>query len=104
MKRVAKSLPNSPRKKRFVIGKMTEEIGLKVTGIHQKVRTGISPKQIDHVQKNKISWQAPGRKDRVLSQEVLSNGETLKKTCQVYTVHAYVTEVSISSISGRNER
>ena len=33
MKRVAKSLPNSPRKKRFVIAKMAEEVGLKVKGI-----------------------------------------------------------------------
>ena len=87
MKRVAKSLPNSPRKKRFVIAKMAEEVGLKVKGIHWKVCTGISPKQIDDVQnffeKNEISWQAPGRKDRVISREVLSNGETSKKTTQV---------------------
>ena len=47
MKRVAKSLPNSPRKKWFVIAKMAEEVSPKVKGIHWKVRTGISPKQID---------------------------------------------------------
>ena len=41
MKRVAKSLPNSPRKKRFLIAKMAKEVGLKVKEIH---RTGISPK------------------------------------------------------------
>ena len=51
MKRVAKSFPNSPRKKRFVIANMAEEVGLKVKGIHRKVRTGISPKQIDDDQK-----------------------------------------------------
>ena len=82
MKRVAKSSHNSPRKKRLVIAKMAEELGLKVKGIHRKVRTGISPKQSDDVQKffekNEISWQAPGRKDRVISREVLSNGETQK--------------------------
>ena len=87
MKRVAKSLLNSPRKKQFVIAKMAKEVGLKVKGIHQKVCTGISPKQIDDVQnffeKNEISWQAPGRKDRVISQEVLSNGKTSKKATQV---------------------
>ena len=36
------SLPNSPRKKRFVIGKMAEEAGLEVKGMHRKVCTGIN--------------------------------------------------------------
>ena len=42
IKWVAMSLPNSPRKKRFVIGKMAEEAGLEVKGMHRKVRTGIN--------------------------------------------------------------
>ena len=32
LKRVAKSLPNSPRKKRFVLAKMAKEAGLNVNG------------------------------------------------------------------------
>ena len=87
IKRVAKSLPNSPRKKRFVIGKTAEEAGLEVKGMHRKVRTGISPEQIDAVQKffkeDDTSWQAPGRKDKVISWEVLSNGKISKTTTQV---------------------
>ena len=33
--------------------------------------------------KDDISWQAPGRKDRVISLEILSNGKTSKTTAQV---------------------
>jgi hypothetical protein len=41
LKRVAKSLPNSPRKKIFVLAKMAKEAGLDVKGF-KRVRTGLS--------------------------------------------------------------
>ena len=71
---------------------MAEEAGLEVKVIHWKVHTGISSVQIDVVQKcfkkDDISWQAPGRKDRVISQEVLSNRKSSKTTTQVrYICH-----------------
>ena len=66
---------------------MAEEAGFEVKGMHWKVCTGISPKQIDVVQKffkkDDIVWQASGGKDRVILREVLSNGKTSKTTTQV---------------------
>ena len=65
---------------------MAEEVGLEVKGMHQKVCTGISLGQIDTVQKcfkKDDIWQAPGRKDKVISQEVLSDGKTSQTTIQV---------------------
>ena len=66
---------------------MAEEAGLEVKGMHRKVCTSISPKQIDVVKKffkkDDIVWQASGRKDRVILREVLSNGKTSKTTTQV---------------------
>ena len=77
MKRVAKSLSNSSRKKQFVIAKMTKEVGLKIKGIQQKVHTGISSKQVDDVQKFFEKNEISGK------HQVLSNGEISKKTTHV---------------------
>ena len=78
---------NSPTKKQFLIEKRVEEAGLEVKGMHRKVRTGISPEQFNAVQKlfkkNGITWQASGRKDRVISCKVLSKGKNSKITNQV---------------------
>ena len=65
---------------------MAEEVGLEVKGMYWKVCTGISLGQIYAVQKcfkKDDIWQAPGRKDKVISQEVLSDGKTSKTTIQV---------------------
>ena len=66
---------------------MAGEASFEVKEMHWKVCTGISPKQIDAVQKvfkkDDILWQASDRKDRVISREVLSNGKTSKTTTQV---------------------
>ena len=87
LKRVAKSLPCSPRKRRFVLAKMAQEMGLQVKGMHNKSYGGMTAESIDTVkafyEKNEISWQAPGRKDRIVTREVLTNGEMSKKTVQV---------------------
>ena len=64
---------------------MAEEASFEVKEMHWKLCTGISPKQIDAVQKffKMTLWQASGRKNRVISREVLSNGKTSKTTTQV---------------------
>ena len=87
LQRTAKSLPNSPRKKVFVLAKMAKEAGLDVKGL-KRVRTGLSDECTEAVksfyESDNISWQAPGRKDRAITREVSINGETSKQaTVQV---------------------
>ena len=66
---------------------MAQEMGLQVKGMHNKSYSGMTAESIDTVkafyEKNEISWQAPGRKDQIVTREVLTNGETSKKTVQV---------------------
>lgn len=85
---------------------MAEKAGLEVKGMHRKVRTGISPEQFDAVQKlfqkNDITWQAIGRKDRVISCKVLSKGKNSKITTRFDISN--VIEGGMPSFSRRNER
>ena len=71
IKRAAKSLPKSPRKKMFVLA------GLKITSF-----TGKSYSNKHFYLENGISWQAPGRKDRAIHCEVV-NGKNTKETKQI---------------------
>ena len=87
LKRLARSLPQSPRKKRFVLAKMAKEAGLTVRGQPCQTRKGLNEETVktvkDYYAKDEISWQAPGRKDRIIIRELLSTGEKIKKTEQV---------------------
>ena len=85
LKRVAKSLPKSPRKKKFIIAKMAQEIGIKGT-IKKGSNKGLSEQQCivirEFYENDKVLWQAPGHKDRIISHENV-NGQTCKNTKQV---------------------
>ena len=52
-----------------------------------RVCVGLSAECIEAVKsyyaKDEISWQAPGRKDRIITREVSANGESSKTTLQV---------------------
>ena len=65
---------------------MAKEAGLNVNGF-ERVRVGLSAECIEAVksyyENDEISWQAPGRKDRIIIREVSANGESSKTTLQV---------------------
>ena len=86
MKKVEKSLPYSPRKRKFLLAKMATEAGCHVKGLNTiRKRMGLIEEQIrlvtEFYAKDGISWQAPGHKDCVIVWQVI-NGETIKKTLQ----------------------
>ena len=84
LKKVEQSLPYSLRKIKFLLAKVATEAGLQVKGLNctRKIM-GLREKQICLVTEfnaqDGISWQALGRKDCVIVQQV-TNGETIKKT------------------------
>ena len=87
LKRLARSLPKSPRKKRFVVAKIAKQVGLTVQGVGPSTRKGLSNETIDKIiafyNNNEVSWQAPGIKDRIIIREVNSTGEKVKRTEQL---------------------
>ena len=87
MSKVRASLPNSPRKRRAVATAMAKEIGISVGKARRgAVTTGIDEetkkKIIEFYQKDDVSWQAPGRKDYIVSRSKDGNGNTIKKHMQ----------------------
>ena len=76
VKRVQLSLPSSPRKKRCVIENLAKRVGLDILddlpSTHRSNGLSESTKMLVNAfyLSNDISWQAPGRKDRVIIQEV----------------------------------
>ena len=86
MKRVRTSLPKSPRKQRCVVSKLAESIGLNVspnsspsTLCHGSVLSTDTKKCVVEFYNNSdISWQVPGRKDRVIIREMIE-GERVKR-------------------------
>ena len=84
LKKVEQSLPYSLRKIKFLLKKVATEAGLQVKGRNcTGKRMGLKEEQIrlvtEFYAKDGISWQALGRKDCVIVQQV-TNGETIKKT------------------------
>ena len=87
MSKVSTSLPNSPRKRKAVATAMAKEIGINVDNARKRaIKTGIDEetknKIIDFYQNDDVSWQAPGRKDYVLSRSKDPDGNTTKINIQ----------------------
>ena len=93
VKQARTSLPKSPRKQRCVVSKLAESVGLKVVGpstpstpphAHGAALSDDTKRLVhEFYQNSDISWQAPGRKDRVIIRERTKEGEKVKRTEQV---------------------
>ena len=87
VKRVQLSLPSSPRKKRCVIQNLAKRVGIEVLEElplpHRSNGLSESTKMLvnNFYLSDDISWQAPGRKDRVIIREV-NEGRKEKRTEQ----------------------
>ena len=86
VKRAQVSLPSSPRKKRCVIENLAKKAGLSIASSSPSQKRGLSEETKGAVNafylNNDITWQAPGRKDRVIIREVNSEGKMEKRTEQ----------------------
>ena len=87
VKRAQVSLPFSPRKKRCVIEHLAKRAGLEIVNgsplsqssvLRENTKSAVN----DFYLSNDISWQAPGRKDRVIIREKNSEGQKVKRTEQ----------------------
>ena len=83
MNKVRTSLPRSPRKRKAVAKALAREIGVsfakqkkvtKQTGLDEDTKNKICSFYL----RDDISWQAPGRKDRVIIRERDANGKKIK--------------------------
>ena len=79
---------------------MAKEVGLTVRGQpscqSQKCLSDVTVKLvIDYYCKNKVSWQAPGRKDCVIIHKLTDSGE---KENNIKSVPPHVTERGISFV------
>ena len=88
VKRVQNALPVSPRKRRCVIESLAKDAGIEIpTASSSRSHNSLSEETKEMVIKfyntNAISWQAPGRKDRIIIREVNSEGKKVKRTEQV---------------------
>ena len=88
VKRAQCSLPFSPRKKRCVIENLAKRVGLQIvnsspsqrhSGLSEDTKSAVNAFYLN----NDITWQAPGRKDRVIIREVNSEGKKEKRTEQI---------------------
>ena len=88
VKRACKQLPQSPRKKQAVLIKLVEEVGLPEGEEATKEKTGpklneeLNKKVNDFYNSDDISWQAPGRKDRVIYRSRHEYGKKQKECVQ----------------------
>ncbi len=88
VKRARTSLPKSPRKQRCVVSKLAESVGLKLlrpstSRTHGSTLSDDTERLVLKFYSSDISWQAPGRKDRVIIRESTESGEKVKRTEQV---------------------
>ena len=87
MKRLEHGLPSSPRKQRFVVEKLARSVGVPVCSSSKKSTSAESEEKIELVHSfyrtDDISWQAPGRKDRIIIRETTEEGPRIKTTQQV---------------------
>ncbi len=91
LKRVQSSLPASPSKRICVVQSLARKVGLTIQSSPNSSASG-NRCALDHKTKdlvhsfyhnNDISWQAPGRKDRIIIREVNELGVKTKRTEQV---------------------
>ena len=84
--KLSRALPSSLNKQRYLIAKAAELVGINLPKKSQKSHRGLSANTIANVRKfynkNEISWQAPGRKDRIIIREKNSHGKTTQKYTQ----------------------
>ena len=87
MKRLEHSLPSSPRKQLFVVGKLARSIGLSVSSSSKKSISAESEakRELVHTsyRTDDVSWQAHGKKDCIIIREATEAGERIKQTQQV---------------------
>lgn len=89
VKRANTALPSSPRKKLCVVESLAVKVGLQVSPLSSKSTNshGLSEVTKQLVQAfyvtDDISWQAPGRKDRIIIRESNHEGGKVKRTEQV---------------------
>ena len=87
MKRLEHSLPSSPRKQHFVVGKLARSVGLSVSSSSKKSISAESEakRELVHTfyRTDDVSWQAPGKKDCIIIREATEAGERIKQTQQV---------------------
>ena len=80
------SLPSSPRKRGCVIENIAIKAGLSIANSSPSQKRGLSEETKGAVNafyfNNDITWQAPGRKDRIIIREVNSDGKIEKRTEQ----------------------
>ena len=80
------SLQSSPRKRWCVIENIAIKAGLSIANSSPSQKRGLSEETKGAVNafyfNNDITWQAPGRKDRVIIREVNSDGKIKKRTEQ----------------------
>lgn len=76
VKRAVDTLPNSPNKRKAVVVSLAEQCGLNVRHLStQKVRSDFEDRKemetavLNFYQSDDVSWQAPGRKDKVVCYE-----------------------------------
>ena len=86
MKRLKHSLPSSPRKQLFVVEKLARSVGVPVCSSKKSISAqSEESREVVHsfYRTDDISWQAPGRKDRIIIRETTEKGKRIKTTQQV---------------------
>lgn len=101
VRRTKLSLPTSPRKKLCVVKAIAKEVGLNVmkqssdrtgTGNCKTLREDTVKLVREFYLSNDISWQAPGRRDRIIIRETDRNGKQVKRTVQIRYMLMSLTE------------
>ena len=90
VKKVKSKLPESPRKRKAVLAKLAEDAGISFTESPPSKSKKPGPKEnkeidaaaIAFYSNDDISWQAPGRKDRVIYRSRDANGKKHKEYVQ----------------------
>ena len=86
VKRAVCSLPASPHKRLCVVETLAKTVGLNLDNTPARDSSSISISDelvIGFYNSNDVSWQAPGRKDRIIVRESDTNGKKTKRTEQV---------------------
>ena len=88
LKRLEHRLPSSPRKQRFVVEKLARSVGVPVATTSKNGTSAAADEEKKVLVQSfyatdDISWQAPGRKDRIIVRERSEQGAMIKMTLQV---------------------
>ncbi|XP_063220054.1 uncharacterized protein LOC134529662 [Bacillus rossius redtenbacheri] len=87
MKKIQRNLPQSPRKRQHVVQCLANQCGFKVTPPIGRTRQNEVSEKLRkwvHIfyQNDDVSWQAPGKKDRVIYKDVDKDGNKVKREVQ----------------------